>query len=90
MSTAPETVRFQDLRNRCALAHARLHANPLDNEYRSALDRMITCDEGIAFADYRDQLILLGADAWRENRITRRAMRLSSDELAAAQRGGLR
>lgn len=51
---------------------------------------MITCDEGIAFADYRDQLILLGADAWRENRITRRAMRLSSDELAAAQRGGLR
>ena len=36
-----------------------------------------------AFADYRDRLHLLGSTAWRDGRIARRAMRLSSDELAA-------
>lgn len=36
-----------------------------------------------AFADYRDHLHLLGTNAWRDNRIARRALRLTSDELAA-------
>lgn len=178
VSTAPEITRFKDLQARCAVAHARLYADPLDADYRSTLDTMITCDEGTlaycaakiaaeirrdtvadtrtldlividlwdelaaigtsareiaedramteslarsrlrgtddvrdriatdqalrdaaigllaarvsAFADYRDRLVLLGADAWRESRITGRAMRLSSDELAATQREWLR
>lgn len=36
-----------------------------------------------AFADYRDRLHILGTNAWRDSRITRRALRLTSDELAA-------
>lgn len=36
-----------------------------------------------AFADYRDRLHLLGTNAWRHARMIRRAVRLTSDELAA-------
>ena len=44
---------------------------------------LITQDRVNAFADYRDRLHLLGTAAWRDARITSRAMRLTSDELAA-------
>lgn len=171
VSTAPAILEFNALKADCERAHARLHGDSLDPEYRSVLDTMIACDEGTlaycaakiasevqrqvasqpskldaiaidlwdelgaigasareitderteterlersrlrdkrevretiaadnalraeaiallaarvnAFADYRDRLHLLGTAAWREARITSRAMRLTSDELAA-------
>jgi hypothetical protein len=36
-----------------------------------------------SFAVYRDRQHILGANTWRVDRITRRAVRLTSDELAA-------
>ena len=36
-----------------------------------------------SFADYRDRQHILGANTWREDRINRRAVRLTSDEIAA-------
>ena len=171
LSTAPAILEFNALKSECERAHARLHGDSLDTEYRSTLGTMIACDEGTlaycaakiaseiqrqvasqsskleviaidlwdeldaigasareitedraeterlersrlrdkrevretiasdnglraeaiallaarvyAFADYRDRLHLLGTAAWRDARITSRAMRLTSDELAA-------
>lgn len=172
VSTSPAILEFNALKSECERAHARLHGDSLDPEYRSTLDTMIACDEGTlaycaakiaseiqrqvasqsskleviaidlwdeldaivtpaharspktareptnlsaagsaisarsekrstrtagygsaaiallaarvyAFADYRDRLHLLGTAAWRDARITSRAMRLTSDELAA-------
>ncbi len=173
VSTAPAVLEFNALKSECERAHARLHGDSLDPEYRSTLDTMIACDEGTlaycaakiaseiqrqvasrsstleviaidlwdeldaigasareitedrmeterlersrlrdkrevretiasdnglraeaiallaarvyAFADYPDRLHLLGTAAWRDARITSRAMRLTSDELAANQ-----
>ena len=71
------------------LAQSRLRDRP---EVRETLesDRLLRAEAiGLlaarvdAFADYRDRVHLLGSSAWRDNRITRRALRLTSDELAA-------
>lgn len=171
ISTGPPIREFNALKYRCDEAHARIHGDSFDPEYRSTLNSMINYDEGTlaycaakiaseiqrqvaaesarleviaidlwdeldeiatsareitedreaterlqqsrlrdkpevretiasdqqlraaaisllaarvyAFADYRDRLHLLGTNAWRHDRIIRRAMRLTSDELAA-------
>lgn len=171
IAATPAIVQFAALKAECEKTHTRLHADPLDPDYRAALNAMINCDEGTlaycaakiaseirrqvsaeaarlevvavdlwdeldaiatsareitedreqaerlersrlrdrpevretlesdqelratavsllagrvyAFADYRDRLHILGTNAWRDNRITRRALRLTSDELAA-------
>ncbi len=171
LATAEPIAAFMAFRRRCEAAQARLDADPLDPDYRSTLDRMISCDEGTlaycaakvaseirresgadpaelelltidlwdeldavatsareiaedremtdrlrqgrlrdtpevkqtvaadtrlretaisllaervsAFADYRDQVHLLGSAAWRDRRIPDRALRISSDEMAA-------
>lgn len=71
------------------LAQSRLRDRP---EVRETLesDRLLRAEaisllaaRVYAFADYRDRVHLLGSSAWRDNRITRRAQRLTSDELAA-------
>ena len=46
VSTAAAIADFQALKSRCEAAHARLHGDSLDPEYRSTLNAMINCDEG--------------------------------------------
>lgn len=46
VSTAPAIADFSALRARCEAAHARLHGDSLDPEYRSTINAMINCDEG--------------------------------------------
>ena len=71
------------------LARSRLRDKPEVRETLESDQQLRTTAVGLlaarvyAFADYRDRLHLLGTKARRDNRIARRALRLTSDELAA-------
>lgn len=45
-STAPAISQFHARKSRCELAESRLHANPLDPQDSSTINKMINCDEG--------------------------------------------
>ena len=46
VSTAAAIADFEARKSQCEAAHARLHGDSLDPEYRSTLNAMVNCDEG--------------------------------------------
>lgn len=70
LSTDEAIRRFHALRSQCAAAQARLSGDSLDPEYRSALDTMITCDEGtLAYCAAKIASEIERDDGWTSTRL---------------------
>jgi hypothetical protein len=70
VSTQPAVSQFYALKSRCEQAEFRLHADPMDSENTSTVNKMIRCDEGtLAYCAAKIASEIEQDSNWRSSRL---------------------